>query len=324
MKLNSLILDVIKRSIAKLSFDGQARLAKRVRAVKKRRRKLNTYTDSPKLSLIVLSFNHKANVRRILDRLRLTSADELIVCEDGSIDGSDRLWLRHLTRPNDFLIRSNDIHEIRAYNRAVHLARGEFVCVLQDDDIPPPDNSWVQQALALFDRHPKLAILGAYQGWFLDFNGPTRSVARKVIGEWMTEIGNFPFVPELPFKDPVLGIPFMFVEGVSIGPIFYRRDAFLALGGFDLHFSRPGEPGILSDHDICLKAWLSARHVGLFGPVPFQRRVGKQGTIMFGNSERVKNFWDNLTRIKRTYRNDFETIEGTLNELNQSLIPSPP
>ena len=40
------------------------------------------YTDSPSVSLVLQSFNHRDNIERIVDRLRLTVAYELIVCED--------------------------------------------------------------------------------------------------------------------------------------------------------------------------------------------------------------------------------------------------
>ena len=184
----------------KSAFYGGDKLVNRVRSLKKKRKLANYYTDTPKLSLILLSFNHRMNIRKISRRLHNTSADELIICEDGSIDGSDRLWLQKLTRSNDFLIRSNDIHEIRAYNRAIDLARGELVCVLQDDDIPPPSGTWIDEALALFERYPALGILGAYQGYMFDFEGAVKSLARKIIGQWSAEIGKLPYVPVIPFS----------------------------------------------------------------------------------------------------------------------------
>ena len=124
---------------------------------------------------------------------------------------------------------------------------------------------------------------------------------------------------ETPYEQPSLGLPFMFVEGVSIGPIFYRRDVFLALGGFDLRFSRPGEPGILSDDDMCLRAWLAGWQVGLFGPAAFERNVGGQGTLMFGPAARKRNLQDNLQRVKETYGDKIDAIEKTWRDLNTAL-----
>jgi glycosyltransferase involved in cell wall biosynthesis len=146
----------------KSGLDSRARLAARVRAAKRARAASPLrYLDQPRVSLIVLSFNHRANAAAIVDGVRRTPADELIVCDDGSLDGADREWQRLLTRPNDFLVRSNDIHDSRIYNRAASLARGQIIAVLQDDDIPPQSGAWLEQALALFERYPKLEARGA-------------------------------------------------------------------------------------------------------------------------------------------------------------------
>lgn len=44
------------------------------------------YSGSPRVSLILLSFKHRDNVRTIMEALRQTVAEDIIVCEDGSID----------------------------------------------------------------------------------------------------------------------------------------------------------------------------------------------------------------------------------------------
>ena len=86
-------------------LNPEKRLIARVKNCKLERSKLpHVYTDNPSLSILIQSFNHGKNIPTIMERLRLTCADEIIVCEDGSVDGSEVEWRRHLTRPNDFLI----------------------------------------------------------------------------------------------------------------------------------------------------------------------------------------------------------------------------
>jgi glycosyltransferase involved in cell wall biosynthesis len=316
------LLKPVKRVLRRLMqpIDPQARLVKRVKAAKTARDLApEVYNDHPRLSLLLLSFNHRHNVKLILRRLRETTAEELIVCEDGSIDGSDKVWLLNLTRPNEFLVRSNDIHEIRAYNRAAGLSRGEFVCVLQDDDIPPPDDSWIRSALALFDAHPKLAILGEYRGYVLDLEGQIDGIkVRKVYGR--NESASFHWAEPIPTVDAVTRMPFMFVEGVSIGPVFYRRDVFLELGGFDPRFSAPGESGILADHEICLRAWLAGWQVGLTEPARFDKYVGGQGTLMFGSKARKKNTLSNMKRLQQDYSDKTDDINRVIDDLNRNFI----
>ena len=273
-----------------------------------------TYRDNPLVSLVIQSFNHSGNIKQITDSLRLTVADELIVCEDGSVDGSAKVWSQQLIRPNDFLIQSNDLHEIRTYNRAISLARGEFVAVLQDDDIPPSNPSWVADAITLFKKYPKLSVLGCWNGWAFDFDDFENSIGSPVgSGDRGANLS-------LSLMEPESKLAFQFVEAVGIGPIFFRRTDFEALGGFDLRLSGPGEPGIWLDYDICLRAWLSGRQVGVYESEPFQRHVGGQGTMMFTGSKRSDNYRKNLKHVHRTFADRIGSIRCMVGDLNQNLV----
>jgi GT2 family glycosyltransferase len=295
-------------------------LITKVKARKRARsRSPYVYTDSPTVSLIIQSFNHRENIERIVRSLRPTAVDEFIVCEDGSADGSDKVWRQHLTRPNDFLIQSNDLHEIRTYNRAIGLARGEFIGLLQDDDIPPEDPNWVADAVKLFRTFPKIAVLGCWNGWRLDLQDVERSIGSAVgPGVAFDESGR-----DIALMEPNSGLPFTFVDAVGIGPLFVRRADFEALGGFDLRLSGPGEPGIWLDYELCLRAWLSGRHVGVYESAAFERNVGGQGTMMFTGSKRVDNYVKNFRYVKGTYGDQIDSIRSLIEELNRGLVGRP-
>ena len=129
-----------RRVVSNLSKEkADDNVVRQVQEQKDRLASLGLYNDRPDLSLVVLSFNNRKNLATISKRLHNTSADEIIVCEDRSVEGSLNDWVSRLDRPNDFLLRSNDLHEIRADDRAIRLACGHFVAVMQDDDIPPQD-----------------------------------------------------------------------------------------------------------------------------------------------------------------------------------------
>ena len=70
-------------------------------------------------------------------------------------------WLDNLERPNDFLIRSNDLHEIRATDRAIRYARSEIVCLVQDDDLIPCEANWLDTAISRFTSDP-ITIIGGF------------------------------------------------------------------------------------------------------------------------------------------------------------------
>jgi glycosyltransferase involved in cell wall biosynthesis len=274
------------------------------------------YSNTPMLSIVLQSFNHRDNIPDIVDSIRRTAADEVIVCEDGSSDGSERVWRRHLDRPNDFLIISNDLHEIRSYNRAVGLARGEFIVFLQDDDIPPKTAGWVSDAIELFRSHPKLAVLGCWNGCVLDLADFDESISYGP-NDW--EGTGRPVAS----VDPKSLVPFRFIDVVGIGPMFCRRKDFEALGGFDLRLAAPGEPGIWLDYDICLRAWISGRQVGLYETESFERNVGGRGTLLFGGAKRLENWRQNRAHVEREFGDRIDAVHSMIAELNASLRHGP-
>ena len=62
------------------------------------------------------------------------------------------------------VLRSPNIHEIRAYNLLSMRARGEYLLFLQDDDLPPASGRWLSDALAAFAALPTLGLLGLLTG----------------------------------------------------------------------------------------------------------------------------------------------------------------
>lgn len=265
-----------------------------------------SFKDHPRVSVIVQSFNQVRNIDDLEARLRRTCADELIVCEDGSIDGSHEQWVSRLTQPNDFLIHSNDVHEIRAYSRAIDHARGEFICLLQDDDRPPKDGSWLSNGLDIFTYYPKLAVLGGWCG----FN------------RYFAEAWNCPWLPpgegEIPYVDPHTKLPLMFVENVNIGPYLLRRTVYRELGGFDLDFSAPGTPGITFESEFCYRAWKHGYQVALTDmPV---KTMCPGGTMLWGYRDRQRSEIRNKRRIVELHDRDLPAIQDRVKQANHQLI----
>jgi GT2 family glycosyltransferase len=296
----------------------QGRLVRKVRA---RKRALTassqTYVEAPTMSLVIQSFNHRRNIATIVERVRQTEAQELIVCEDGSVDGSDRAWHEALDRPNEFVILSNDLHEIRTYNRAISYARGEFVGVMQDDDLPPADPCWVSDAIALLRAYPRLGMVGCWGGWAHAYGDPERVILTHV-GPPMNVPAREPMNP-IKSRDPHTRIPFTFVEAVCIGPVFFRRSVFQELGGFDTELSAPGKSGIWLDYELCVRAWLAGYEVGYYEALGFTRHVGGQGTFIFAPESRIANHERNRAIVDERYRDRIATVRATINECNGRL-----
>jgi glycosyltransferase involved in cell wall biosynthesis len=274
----------------------ERKLIERVRAAKAARQSAGVaYIERPRLAFIVHSFNRTHNVTQIAEGLRAAGCHELIVCDDGSVDGSAELWLELLDQPNDFLIHANDLHEIRVTDRAISWARSEIVCLVQDDDDIPLDSSWVDSALAHFAVDPALAVLGGFMG-FQSFH-PDPQVA-------------------LPFWG---SDEFRYVHHVNIGPYFIRRRAYEQLGGWDYSFSVPGEPGICFESEFCLRAWTKGYRVA-YSFVPLKGPAGHYamngGTTLFTPEARERNRLTNSQRIFERYKNRAAEIDALVAEAN--------
>ncbi|HEV7587765.1 MAG TPA: glycosyltransferase [Longimicrobium sp.] len=258
------------------------------------------YRDRSRLAFVVHSFNRVSNIDQLLAGLRHAGDHELIVCEDGSLDGSREKWLSHLGGPNDFLIHSNDLHEIRILDRAIRFASAEIICLVQDDDLIPRETDWLGAALARFEAQPELAIVGGFMGF--DSFHPDPKKAKPAWGP----------------------APFRFVHHVNIGPYFIRRRHYEALGGWDYSFSRAGEPGICFDNELCLRAWVEGYRVG-YEFVPFKGPPGHYslngGTVLFSGAARRRNQVRNQRRIFEMYGKHARLIDRLVTEANHQAAP---
>jgi glycosyltransferase involved in cell wall biosynthesis len=252
----------------------------------------------PRITFVVHSFNRVANIDQLVSGLRRIDGHELIVCDDGSLDGSREKWLSHLVQPNDFLILSNDLHEIRIFDRGIRFASAEIICLVQDDDIIPPETDWLDCVLEEFKKHPNLAIIGGFMG-FYGF-APDPENVKRIWGD----------------------APFQFVDHVNIGPYFIRKQHYEALGGWDFSFSCAGEPGICFESELCLRAWVNGYQVGCrFVPFkgPPQHYSLDGGTMLFSKKVRFRNEWRNRRKIFQKYSGQAAQISELVREANRNI-----
>jgi len=204
----------------------------------------------PRVSVIVAVHDGEALLPECLQSLwRQTFDDfEIVVVDDGSEDGT---W-RYLSG-----VRDDRLHAIRsprnegcsaARNRAAGEARGEYLAVLDADDLALPDRLATQ--VRFLDAHPDHGIVGSFF-------------------ELRSELGSADMARR-PETDPdirrsvCLGVPFLH------SAVMMRAAAFREAGGY--------EPDFTHGEDYRLFARILARHRGANIPrVLAVKRETRQG-----------------------------------------------
>ena len=293
---------------------------------------------TPLISALVQTFGDShVNARQLALRLHALrpNATEIIVNDDSRSDHAE--WLRWLNGPLDVVLSMPNVHEIRAYNRMARLARGDFLLLLQGDHCLPPSRAWLEGALGLFERFPRLGMLGGQMGFDAV---PLRKIAEQI--SWgvppckpipsgvataaplsAAALAGGPSTSQALSASDDLGstegLPFMFVAGVNIGPLLVRREAFLRAGGFDEAFSCAGEPGIQLDTELSLQLWRLGYQVGLWYSA-VSNGVGGRKTRSNKAQKRARNLNDAINgqrceRLMRTHD------AAAVAEANAQLVP---
>jgi hypothetical protein len=114
---------------------------------------------TPSLSIIIVSFNAKADLERCLESLHAAppaAAHEIVVVDNGSTDGSRDAVRR---RPGVTLIDAGaNLGFARANNIGIRGSSGANVLLLNSDTIVPAGA--IDRLLAELDRDPAVAVVG--------------------------------------------------------------------------------------------------------------------------------------------------------------------
>lgn len=234
----------------------------------------------PRLSFIVQYYKHPKQIVAIAYRVLAHPLVELIIHADSSTTEDTRA----LGRAKDMggervtILFSRNEHEIRGYNKAARVAKGDVLAFSQDDRMPPlgSDRShWAEMVLGIFDSYgPQLGALGLHRGssalWGSMMHGACGDASEDASGnDWraLATVG--------------MRTPIVMSAWTNIGPVAVRKADFFRVGGFDDAFSPPGQPGIGFDTDLSARLWLNGSHVATACPTrhtTFRNACGGKGT----------------------------------------------
>ncbi|MFT3928194.1 MAG: glycosyltransferase [Myxococcales bacterium] len=142
-------------------------------------------SESPLVSVVIPSYNHRRFIGKAVDSVLQQSHQnvELIVIDDGSSDGSAELLREAYGSDPRVQLRARENRGAHAtLNEAVGLARGEFVTILNSDDLYLPTRlERLVQAARQHGGHPFFGITGVRivdeRDEPLPVSGPTRYYA---------------------------------------------------------------------------------------------------------------------------------------------------
>ncbi|WP_119458831.1 glycosyltransferase family 2 protein [Rhodospirillaceae bacterium SYSU D60014] len=182
---------------------------------------------TPSVCVVIVTYNNAPHLARCVADLsqQIYQDFEVIIVDNGSGDGAiDELGT---LPPNFRLLRSpENLGFAKANNWAARNTQAEWLATLNADAFPEPD--WLERLRAATDRHPDAPMFGSTQ---IDFHRPDRLDGAGDLYHatglvWRSKEGR-------PVADAA-------DEQAAFGPCaaaaLYRRDAFLAAGGFDERF----------------------------------------------------------------------------------------
>jgi GT2 family glycosyltransferase len=140
---------------------------------------MNVTAPARRVSVIVVSWNGRHHLETCLPALlsQYRQPNELIVVDNGSVDGTNELVVSHF--PDVILVGLDENRGFTGGNIAGFAASsGEYIVLLNNDTRPEPD--WLEQLILCADAHPEVGIVASHmtdwEGCFTDSAGDAVNV----------------------------------------------------------------------------------------------------------------------------------------------------
>jgi glycosyltransferase involved in cell wall biosynthesis len=180
----------------------------------------------PKVSVLLTCYNHIKYLPACYEGvLAQTFQDyEIIAVDDGSEDGT-REWLSGQGDRVQCIFNPQNIGTYATLNVGLAAAKGEFIAILNDDDLWAPAK--LERQLALFDKHPKVGLVHT-DGTFIDGEGDRMEGSPLGFEFPRTETGN-------------VALDLVYQNKIIASAALVRRECFDKLGGFNEKYFGSGD-----------------------------------------------------------------------------------
>jgi glycosyltransferase involved in cell wall biosynthesis/SAM-dependent methyltransferase len=290
--------------------DGYAYLQATANVLRRfpRRTPVRTPLRTPLVSIIVPAYNHARFIRAALDSVAGQShrSLELIVVDDGSIDSTAILaqeFARETSQLPCRVIRQENLGTHAAINAGIAVASGEYVAILNSDDLFGAD-----RVRALLDiLRGSRSALAFSNVCFIDEQGQelndTASDTAARLRAKIADIRRYPTVSYALLDSNV---------AISTGNLFFERRLFDTIGGF-----RPLR--YCTDWDFLLAAVKHTSPVYLSVPL-YYYRLHAQNTYLTLSDIAMKESADILTRFLDADRSTLLRCLGGNEEYLETFI----
>ncbi|MBC8322721.1 MAG: glycosyltransferase [Candidatus Marinimicrobia bacterium] len=210
---------------------------------------------SPKVSVLIVSYNVKEYVDHAIDSLMRSSVDNLdiVVVDNNSFDST----VDHLNKsyPDVTVIANKEnVGFGKAVNQATSVAKGDYFLILNPDTVVQENT--IDILLHYMELNEKVGMVGPK---ILNSDGTLQAACKRSFPSLNVAVpkllGLDKLFPKskwagkynLSYLDPDQVSP---VDAISGSCMFIRKELFQDLNGFDEHFFMFGE-----DLDLCYRTW---------------------------------------------------------------------
>ena len=211
-------------------------------------------TARPLISVIMIFLNEEKFLREAIQSVLVQTYEnlELILVDDGSIDGSTTIakryaqqypekihYLEHPDRANRGMSASR--------NLGIHNARGAFLTFIDADDVVYPQK--LERQLTILCSHPDAALVCGRAQWWYSWTGNPEDATRDFVQVLDVNLDTV-------VQPPTLLTLFLQDEWASLCDVMVRKEAVKAVNGYEESFQ-----GMYEDQAFHAKLCLAFRHM---------------------------------------------------------------
>lgn len=134
---------------------------------------ISPHSPHPKISVVMAAFNTGPFIREAIHSiLTQTEQDfELLIVNDGSTDDTEATVQSYKSDKLRYYANPKNVGISRTRNRAINLARGEYIAIVDSDDISHPQRLAIQADF--LQRHPQVGVVSGQTKHFAHPAAPT-------------------------------------------------------------------------------------------------------------------------------------------------------